>query len=227
MAESLKIESCAGKVCYGDYLGWPENERWEIIDGVPFDMSPAPMIDHQRILRNLQTIVHNFLENKPCELFIAPCDVLLPKYDEPDEQVKTVVQPDLMVVCDKKKITEKNCRGAPDWIVEILSPSTAGRDQIVKRRLYEKAGVKEFWTISPYDRVVFVCLLKDGAYYHAGIYDDTGKIPVSTLPGLTVDMKKVFPKQPPEKHSPSPNSYFREEPADYDASSPKRKRKNS
>ena len=178
--------------CYRDYLGWPGPDRWEIIGGEAWAMAPGPDADHQRILRDLCTQINVFLRGNRCELFQAPFDLLLPIAAEADEEVQTVLQPDAFVVCEPEKITQRGCRGAPDWVIEVLSPSTAGRDQILKRRLYEKAQVKEYWIFSPAERLVFVYHLHKNRLALTEIYDDTAKIAVKTLPGLTVDCAAVF-----------------------------------
>lgn len=192
--------------CYRDYLGWPGPDRWEIIGGEAWAMVPGPDADHQRILRDLCTQINVFLRGNRCELFQAPFDLLLPTAAEADEEVQTVLQPDAFVVCEPEKITQRGCRGAPDWVIEVLSPSTAGRDQILKRRLYEKAQVKEYWIFSPAERLVFVYHLHKNRLALDDIYDDTAKIAVKTLPGLTIDCPAVFPPVPPKtlKEPPAP-----------------------
>jgi len=119
---------------YADYCSWPDDARYELIDGVAYAMGPAPVRRHQGILGEVFRQVANVLEGSPCRPYIAPFDVRLPKAGEIDDEVNTVVQPDLVVICDRAKLDDKGCRGAPDWVVEVLSPSTAGHDQILKRR---------------------------------------------------------------------------------------------
>ncbi|HNV72404.1 MAG TPA: Uma2 family endonuclease, partial [Candidatus Ozemobacteraceae bacterium] len=124
---------------YADLLKLPEEQRCEIIDGEYFDMTPAPNRLHQEILGNLFRQIINQLDGKPCKVYFAPFDVRLPDSDDqPDGEIRNVVQPDLVVICDEKKLDDRGCRGAPDLAVEILSPSTAGKDQVKKRRLYER-----------------------------------------------------------------------------------------
>jgi Uma2 family endonuclease len=134
---------------YGDYVQWEGDERWELIDGVPFDMSPAPNTEHQRIVFELGRQIGNFLVGKPCRAFVAPFDVRLPERDEADDQVRTVVQPDVAVFCDASKLDKQGARGAPNWVVEVLSPRTSVRDQVQKRDLYARHGVSEYWIIDP------------------------------------------------------------------------------
>ncbi len=126
---------------YGEYLQWPDDRRYELIDGVAYAMTPAPTRRHQEVLLEIARQVANALLHHACKAFIAPFDVRLPKGDEADEQVDTVVQPDLSVVCDPDKLDERGCRGAPDWVVEVLSPATASHDHKLKRAVYERAGV--------------------------------------------------------------------------------------
>ena len=147
---------------YGEYLLWPEDQRYELIDGVAYAMTPAPTRRHQEVLGELFRQVANALQHHPCKAFIAPFDVRLPKGDEADEQVDTVVQPDLSVICDPDKLDERGCRGAPDWVVEVLSPATASHDHKLKRAVYERAGVREYWLIHPIDRMVTIYRLENG-----------------------------------------------------------------
>ncbi|WP_365305251.1 Uma2 family endonuclease [uncultured Thiodictyon sp.] len=128
---------------YGDYRRWPDDERWELIDGEAYNMCPAPTRIHQELVLEIAAQVHAFLRGGPCKVYVAPFDVRLPKADEADERVDTVVQPDIAVICDPGKLDDAGCRGAPDWIVEVLSPCTAAKDQREKRDAYERVGVRE------------------------------------------------------------------------------------
>jgi len=170
---------------YADYCTWDDSERWELIEGVPYAMSPAPSPVHQRLSSRLHRQLANFLDGKPCEVFHAPLDVRLNADDEDD----TVVQPDLVVVCDRSKIDEKGCKGAPDVVIEILSPSTARRDRMVKFQQYQQAGVREYWIVDPDTKTVQVCILKDGLYFVTP-YADTA--PVTVLPGCSINLQEVF-----------------------------------
>lgn len=136
---------------YGDYRHWQGDERWELVDGEAFLMSPAPRVAHQRAVGTIYRQIADFLEDKPCEVLMSPIDVRLPKSGEPDDAVDTVIQPDLVVVCDPTKIDELGVRGAPDLVIEVLSPATAGRDRVLKRDLLERAGVREYWLVKPID----------------------------------------------------------------------------
>ncbi len=144
---------------YGDYLTWNGDERWELIDGVAYDMSPAPRVAHQRILMELGRQFATWLRGKPCQIFPAPFDVRLPEAGESDALVETVVQPDLTVICDKRTLDEAGYRGAPELVVEILSPSTAQKDLKIKFARYERAGVKEYWIVEPEGKTVQISRL--------------------------------------------------------------------
>lgn len=181
------------KYTYDDYLTWPEDERWEIIDGIAYDMSPAPSTSHQRILRELLIQFGNYLTGKTCEVFAAPFDIRLPEADEQDKDIVNVVQPDIVVVCDKSKLDEKGCKGAPALIIEIKSPFTARKDIKEKFRLYERVGVKEYWIVDPTDKTVMVFKLGENKEYgKPDMYGDEDPINVGVFEDLTIDLKAVF-----------------------------------
>ena len=178
---------------YKDYLTWNDNERWELINGMAYNMAPAPSVNHQRISRQLLLQIGIFLSDKPCEVFSAPLDVILPATDEEDEDSKNVVQPDIVVICDSSKLDEKGCKGAPDLIIEIVSPSSASMDNIKKMELYEKNGVKEYWIVHPIYKIVTIYkITESGLYGKPEIYSEEDKIEVELLKGLTVDLSLVF-----------------------------------
>ncbi|ENO89398.1 Uma2 family endonuclease [Thauera linaloolentis] len=177
---------------YADYLDWPDDARYELIDGVAYAMAPAPLRVHQEILLEVARQTSNALDGKPCRPFIAPFDVRLPRGNEVDADIDTVVQPDLVVVCDRAKLDERGCRGVPDWVVEVLSPSTAGHDLIIKRRLYERAGVREYWLVHPVDRVVTVYRLQDGAFGAPDIYELKDTLAVGILPEVVIDWERAL-----------------------------------
>jgi Uma2 family endonuclease len=178
---------------YRDYLAWPDDERWEIINGEAFAMTPGPNLEHQRYLIRLATRFHQFLEGKPCEVFVAPFDVRLPNADEAEEEIRNVVQPDIMVVCDPEKLDRRGIKGAPDLVVEIVSPSTASNDYIRKLRLYEKHGVKEYWILHPADRTVLRFLLgKAGRFGDPKTFREDESIDSRILKGLSIDLPTIF-----------------------------------
>ena len=190
---------------YADYLRWPENIHVEIIDGIAYMMAP-PNTSHQRVSMELSRIIAQFLKGKTCKVFAAPFGVrLFPKKDKSD---KTVVEPDIVVICDPSKIDERGCNGAPDLIIEILSPSTRKKDKSLKLELYTKAKVREYWIVSPEDKDIEVYILDDSLLSSKslnfvrlyGINEpdaiDNTKIPeivpVSVLPGLEIDTNEIF-----------------------------------
>ena len=171
---------------YADYCKWEGPERWELIDGVPYMMA-APSVAHQWALSSLHRQIANFLHGKNCIVLFAPLDVRL----NADFRDNTVVQPDLLVVCDKSKIDRVGLRGAPDMAVEILSPSTADFDKVDKLALYMKAGVREYWIVDPDAQTVAVHVLGRGKYSKT-VYEKPDSVPVSVLPGCLVDLREVF-----------------------------------
>lgn len=176
---------------YADYLGWPEDVRYELIDGVAYLMGPAPLRVHQELVGEIFRQAANALEGKPCRAFVAPFDVRLPKGDEADELVDTVVQPDVLVVCDQAKLDTRGMRGAPDWVVEVLSPASSSHDQTVKLAAYERAGVPEVWLVHPTDRVVTVYRLAGGVYGRPVIRELKDKLAVAVLPGISIDWERL------------------------------------
>jgi len=184
MQAAIKKEQ---RYTYADYCTWDDGERWELIDGIAYAMSPAPAWTHQDIGGNLFVQLHNFLQGKPCKVFCAPFDVRL----NADTYDDTVVQPDLVIICDRSKLGGTGCIGAPDMVVEILSPSSASKDMILKYNKYLQAGVREYWIVDPETKMVRVCILKDGKYEHND-FTETDTIPVITLEGCQIDIKTAF-----------------------------------
>jgi Uma2 family endonuclease len=181
---------------YGDYLTWPEDVRYELIDGVAYLMAPAPTVSHQDIAGEIYYQARQALEGKPCRVFIAPVDVRLPKAQEADESIDTVVQPDVLVVCDQTKISERGVCGAPDWVVEVMSPSTAGHDHVLKRRVYEQHGVREYWLVHPIDRIVTIYRLARKEYGKPDVQELKGETPVGVLPGVVIAWDAVAGRLP-------------------------------
>ncbi|MBN2440676.1 MAG: Uma2 family endonuclease [Spirochaetales bacterium] len=192
MGLPVKIDTTQ-RFTYKDYCTWPDNEHWEIIHGQAYNMSPAPSTEHQSISTELITILHTYLRDKPCKVFHAPFDVRFPEHDEADDEIETVVQPDIVVVCDKTKLDQRGLREAPDLIIEIISPSTAGIDMKEKFQLYEDHGVKEYWIVFPHEKTVQIYTLgKDGNYGKPSTYVRTDTITGGLLEGLIVDLSTVF-----------------------------------
>lgn len=176
-----------------DYQTWSGDERWEIIDGVAYAMSPAPTTRHQKIVGNLFGHLFQHLKGKPCTPFIAPTDVRLSDLD--------VVQPDILVVCDPAKITPSHIEGAPDVVVEVLSPATAARDQREKRALYQHAGVREYVLFHPTDLLATRYLRQaDTGLFDAGtLFTATEILIITTLDDLEVPLWQVFEVPEPQE----------------------------
>lgn len=149
---------------YADYLLWKFKERVELVKGKILAMSPAPSRKHQVVAGNLYFAMRNHFNAHACKLFFAPFDVRIPRVDQNNEQILTVVQPDLCVICDEAKLDERGCIGAPDLIVEILSPGNSSRELKIKFDLYEESGVREYWVVNPSEETVLVNVLTDGKY---------------------------------------------------------------
>lgn len=181
---------------YADVLTWPEDERWELIDGEAYAMS-APGRVHQTVVGEVFRQIANYLVGKPCLPFVAPFDIRLPRGQEADKDIRTVLQPDIAVICDRDKLDDRGCRGAPDWVIEVLSPSTAAKDQIQKLAIYEWAGVREVWLVHPADRVVSVYTLNaDQRYGKPTIHETAGNLTPNVFPDLLIDWALVFANLP-------------------------------
>lgn len=178
------------KYTYADYLTWDDGNRYELIDGVPYMMA-APSSTHQEIVANLTAELVVYLKGKSCKVFPSPYDVRL----NADTKDDTVIQPDISVICDPNKIEERGCKGAPDMVIEILSPSTALYDQNIKLSKYLEAGVKEYWIVNPDERNVQVFLFENGKGMFQ-IYKDATTIPVHVLKDCQINLADVFPPQP-------------------------------
>jgi len=186
---------------YGDYLSWPEDVRYELIDGKAYLMAPAPSVSHQEIAGEIYRQLANALQGKPCRVLIAPVDVRLPKADEADERIDTVVQPDVLAVCDAGKVSERGVRGAPDFVVEVLSPATAAHDMVTKRRIYERHGVREYWLVHPMDRVLTIYrLTESGEYGKPDTQELLGTTDVGVLPDVTIAWDELAARLPKSQY---------------------------
>jgi len=193
---SIDVIRNGPKYTFEDYLTWNDGKRWEIIDGVIYLMSPMPSLEHQKISVNLVQNFAAYLKGKKCQVFHPPFDVRLPKENEHSKKASTTVQPDITVICDSNKLDSKGCKGSPDLIVEILSPSTSKHDTITKYKLYEQNAVKEYWIVDPLNQLV--------SRFH---YDESLKeykkpeyfsrediiIPI-IFPDLQIKLEEVFPE---------------------------------
>ncbi|MDX2285950.1 MAG: Uma2 family endonuclease [Bacteroidia bacterium] len=179
---------------YEAYASWQVEERIELLEGHIHLMSPAPNLQHQRVSGNLFLILGTYCKHRPCELFAAPFDVRLPAPGSaPDSPVSTVVQPDLCVVCDPAKLDEHGCIGAPDLVIEILSPGNSRKELREKYRIYESSGVREYWVVSPHERYLSR-FVRDAQGTFAGMapLTDEDLLETSLFPELSVPMREVF-----------------------------------
>ena len=184
--EVMEVAEPARKYTYEDYFNRDDDIRYELIDGVIYLMA-NPSLAHQTALSELHVQFYNFLKGKPCRVLFAPFGVRL----NVNEGDNTVLEPDLFVVCDESKLDGYSCIGAPDLVVEILSPSTSKKDKTIKLNKYQQAGVRELWYVEPTDKTVTTCILKNGEYVIKG-YDDTGMAPVHVLDGCIINLSEVF-----------------------------------
>ena len=176
---------------FADVLTWGEDERIEVINGEAVMMAP-PLRVHQEILMALSRQIANYLDGKRCKVYPAPFAVRLFEEDgDAPEDVDTMVEPDIAVVCDPDKLDKYGCKGAPDMVIEILSPSTRRHDLAVKYRLYQRAGVREYWIVDPDGKTVQVFRLEDGFYGAADVYT-AGAVPVGIWEDFSIDLSLVF-----------------------------------
>jgi Uma2 family endonuclease len=180
---------------YGEYLTWSDDPRYELVDGVAYAMTPAPGRRHQEVVVELLRQVANALEHSPCRVYVAPFDVRLPRGEEADADIDTVLQPDLAVICDPAKLDERGCRGAPDWVIEVLSPSTAVHDQTRKREAYERHGVPELWLVHPTDALLMIYRLREGAYGKPEVRELAGELAPEELPEVRLDLERLLGDQ--------------------------------
>jgi Uma2 family endonuclease len=197
MITSIDQLDLSKKYTYADYLTWQLDEMVELIRGKVVRMAPAPGTSHQSASSNLHVAIGSYLIGKKCKLFSAPFDVRLPLPEAEQQQDKTgtVVQPDLCVICDISKLDDRGCNGAPDWIIEILSQSTAHKDLNEKFELYRHAGVQEYWVVHPAEGTVLPYRLDaDGQYAlpRSTPYTIGDKVPVGLFPGFEVELGAVF-----------------------------------
>ena len=176
---------------YDDYLKFTDDKPVEIIDGRISAMSPAPSRIHQKILMDIAYEIKNYIKinNGECEVYPAPFDVVLKNEDENVSSSKNIVQPDISVICDKNKLTDKGCIGSPDMIVEIVSPYNPSNDYIRKLSLYEQFKVREYWIVNPMEKNILVYTLTDNGYAAPKIYSFNDKVKVNIYNDLEIDFK--------------------------------------
>ena len=182
----MEVKEAARKYTYEDYLNRDDDIRYELIDGV-IHMLASPARVHQGISGEIHVQLYNFLKGKPCKVYYAPFTVRLSVGQGAD----TVLEPDLVVICDMSILDDRGCKSAPDMVIEILSPSTSKKDTTIKYNKYLQAGVKEYWVVSPDDKTVIVHILKDDEYVTKA-YDDNDTVHVHVLEGCEIYLPDVF-----------------------------------
>ncbi|MEX2592435.1 MAG: Uma2 family endonuclease [Anditalea sp.] len=192
--EILKEPSTSyeGKYSYADYLTWQLDEMVEIIKGRLFKTTAAPSRIHQKVALKLGSSLLHFLKGKLGEVYIAPFDVRLPKASTNNEDIHTVVQPDICVICDKHKLDEAGCIGAPDLIVEILSPGNNKKELQNKYDVYQESGVKEYWIIHPSEQTLLIYSLQDGSFVPSRLFTSGDKVVSHVIPGFGLDLEDFF-----------------------------------
>ena len=184
-----QLDPINGLYTYAEYLLWKFEERVELLKGKLFKMS-APSINHQRVSRKLSTKIDNYLEGKRCEVFSAPFDVVL---KNPNGEDNTVLQPDLCVVCDPKKLADgKRCYGAPDWVLEIVSPSNVEKELSKKMHIYEEAGVAEYWVLRPEEKELDIFVLQDNGYIGLKPRFAGEVVSPQKFPDLQINLSEIF-----------------------------------
>jgi Uma2 family endonuclease len=151
---------------------------------------------HQVVVSELHLQIRSALKKSPIRMFVAPLDVRLPKGSDTDDQIDTVVQPDLLIVSDPRKLDARGVRGAPDWVAEVLSPSTASYDQTVKLAAYERAGVREVWLVHPIDLTLTIYRLEGDCYGRAKVQELKGRTALTAVGDVTVDWDEVLAGMP-------------------------------
>jgi Uma2 family endonuclease len=176
---------------FADYRSWTDEERWEIISGEAYAMTPAPSLKHQEIVSNLHIRLKTDPQNR-CYTAISPTDVVLDDFN--------VVQPDVFVVCDKSKLKESHVQGAPDLIIEVLSKTTQLKDKREKKTLYERFGVQEYLIVNPEDEMVERYRLVNGQYLSADVFNWDETLKLVALPDITINLWEIFARQRPQEN---------------------------
>ncbi len=177
---------------YADYFKWQFEERVELIKGRIFKMSPAPNRVHQMLAGDVYKAISIYLEDKKCHVYIAPFDVRLPRKSKDDKDIVTVLQPDICVVCDLSKLDDRGCVGAPDIVIEILSPGNNAKELKNKYEVYEESGVKEYWVVSPQDNTFIIYTLIDGRYDASRLMVAGDVVTSPILPDFSLDLAQLF-----------------------------------
>ncbi|NWN96871.1 MAG: Uma2 family endonuclease [Bacillus sp. (in: Bacteria)] len=190
------INQSPEKLTYKEYATWAEGKRCEVLDGVIISMDPSVSPKHQEVSMQLSIEFGSYLRGKRCKVFAGDIDVYLfeDKKGWDSEKVKNWVIPDMVIVCDPDKIKKHGIVGAPDFALEILSPSSAKIDHMVKRWAYSKAGVKEYWIVDPANQLVEVYLLKEAVLELENVYTKEDSVHVHVLENLNIDLANIFPE---------------------------------
>lgn len=184
-----------GRYTYADYLKWTFEEQVELIKGKIFKMSPAPKRVHQKISIDIASKLYNYLKGKPCQVYDAPFDVRLPVKSKKNDDITTVVQPDICVICDPSKLDDAGCIGAPDIIIEILSKGNNKKELQNKYEVYEESGVKEYWVVSPDEQTLLIYTLVDNQYRASRLFTRGDEIKTPILPGFVLALDDVFEEE--------------------------------
>ncbi|WP_114751784.1 Uma2 family endonuclease [Pleomorphovibrio marinus] len=184
-----------GHYSYADYLNWQLDEMVELIKGKVFRQIAAPRRIHQEVSGRVFTKIYNYLEKKPCKVYAGPFDVRLPVKSKKNEDIDTVVQPDICVVCDPEKLDELGCVGAPDLIVEILSPGNNSKELQDKYKVYEASGVKEYWVIHPSENTLLIYTLMNGEYKASRLFTTGDTLQSEVIKGFTLEVGDIFERQ--------------------------------
>jgi Uma2 family endonuclease len=179
---------------YADYLTWNFQERLEILKGKIFKMSPAPSRKHQEISAKIFRKFDRYFENKPCNIYYAPFDVRLKNFKKStsDKEITTVFQPDICVICDKEKLDDRGCIGAPDLIIEILSPGNSKKEMDIKFDLYEENAVKEYWIVEPFQKSILIYTLQNNKYIGLKPIAEEGFVHSPLFPELSFNVEEIF-----------------------------------
>lgn len=177
---------------YADYLKWTFEERLELINGKLFKMSPAPSRMHQKLSWEIARGLSGYLNGKSCEAYAAPFDVRLPRKSKNDQDIVTVVQPDICVICDPSKLDDKGCLGAPDIVIEILSPGNNQKELKNKYDVYEEAGVREYWLVVPAEKAFWQYILQDGRFVSQRPMTEEDVVTTPVLPGFELNLNELF-----------------------------------
>ena len=182
-----------GRYTYADYLTWEIDHMVELIKGKVFrQAAAAPRRIHQELVLKIGSQLSGLLKGNKCKAYIAPFDVRLPVKSRKHEDINTVVQPDICVVCDPEKLDDLGCVGAPDLIMEILSPSNNKKELQNKYEVYEESGVLEYWIIHPYEKTLLVYTLTDGKYIPSRLFTLGDRVPSQCIEGFVLDLDELF-----------------------------------